>query len=521
MGQFYPLYDERMEHEACGVGAVVNLNGRGDHRAVDSALTIVERLAHRAGCDAEGATGDGVGIMTEIPHVLFSRWAAARGLSLGEGRDYGAAMLFLSADAAAEKAAFEAACRTEGLRFIAWRDVPVCPELLGRGARESMPAIVQGFVARPEETGRGAAFDRRLYVLRRRFEKAAPQAYVCSLSSRTIVYKGMMLVTQLRAFYPDLQQADYTSAAALVHSRFSTNTNPSWSKAHPHRMLLHNGEINTIRGNADRMLAREETMSSRLLGDRVETIYPIVNPTGSDSAMLDNALEFLAMNGVPLPLAGMILVPEAWQGRAEKTPWQAMYHYYSTLMEPWDGPAALLCFDGDSVLAMLDRNGLRPLRRMETDDGRLILSSEAGVLHEEEARVLRRGRLRGGELICADLRQGRLYESDALKSHFAALLPYEKWLEKGVLHLSDLPLSDAAAPAYDPRAAKALGYTYEDYFSVLIPMAEKGTEPIGSMGADIPLAALSKAHPPLFSYFKQRFAQVTNPPIDALREKSR
>ena len=521
MGQFYPLYDERMEHEACGIGAVVNLNGIDDHRAVDSALTIVERLAHRAGCDAEGATGDGVGIMTEIPHVLFSRWAAARGLSLGEGRDYGAAMLFLSADAAAEKAAFEAACRTEGLRFIAWRDVPVCPELLGRGARESMPAIVQGFVARPEETGRGAAFDRRLYVLRRRFEKAAPQAYVCSLSSRTIVYKGMMLVTQLRAFYPDLQQEDYTSAAALVHSRFSTNTNPSWSKAHPHRMLLHNGEINTIRGNADRMLAREETMSSRLLGERVETIYPIVNPTGSDSAMLDNALEFLSMNGVPLPLASMILVPEAWQGRAEKTPWQAMYHYYSTLMEPWDGPAALLCFDGDSVLAMLDRNGLRPLRRMETDDGRLILSSEAGVLHEEEARVLRRGRLRGGELICADLRQGRLYESDALKSHFAALLPYEKWLEKGVLHLSDLPLSDAAAPAYDPRAAKALGYTYEDYFSVLIPMAEKGTEPIGSMGADIPLAALSKAHPPLFSYFKQRFAQVTNPPIDALREKSR
>ncbi len=345
MGQFYPLYDERMEHDACGVGAVVNLNGRGDHRAVDQALTIVERLAHRAGCDAEGTTGDGVGIMTEIPHALFSRWAAAQGIALGEKRDYGVAMLFLSAGAAAEKAAFEAACRAEKLRFIAWRDVPLCPELLGRGAKESMPAIVQGFVARPEDTGRGAAFDRKLYVLRRRFEKAAPDAYACSLSSRTIVYKGMMLVTQLRAFYPDLQQADYTSAAALVHSRFSTNTNPSWSKAHPHRMLLHNGEINTIRGNADRMLAREETMSSRLLGERAETIYPIVNPAGSDSAMLDNALEFLSMNGMPLPLAGMILVPEAWQGRAEKTPWQAMYRYYSTLMEPWDGPAALLCFE--------------------------------------------------------------------------------------------------------------------------------------------------------------------------------
>ena len=517
----YPLYDERMEHDACGVGAVIEPSGAPSHRTVNDALTLVERLAHRAGCDAEGTTGDGVGILTQIPHALFAAWARQAGLALGDAREYGAAMLFLpQTQEAANRAmqSFERVCAEEGLTFLGWRDVPTRPELLGAGALRTMPRIAQGFVKRPQDTESGAAFDRRLYLARRRFEKVDPASYVCSFSSRIIVYKGMMLVHQLRTFYVDLQSEDYASALAMVHSRFSTNTDPSWQKAHPHRMLLHNGEINTIRGNADRMLAREETMRSPLLNERLADAYPVVDPNGSDLAMLDNALEFLAMNGMPLPLCGMTLIPEAWQGK--DAPWSAMYRYYATLMEPWDGPAALLYTDGDTVCAQLDRNGLRPLRCELTDDDRLILSSEAGVLWEE-TRAIRRWRLSGGGILCADLRTGEWAENDALKAIIAARQPYERWVRESILHMDELP---PAAPSALlavgwQRLAKAHGYTYEDVHDVLLPMAEKGVEPIGSMGADEPPAALSNAHPPLYSYFKQRFAQVTNPPIDALREK--
>ena len=522
MGQSERMAWERMEHESCGVGAVVDKSAHATHRTVSDALTIVERLAHRAGTDALGTTGDGVGILTQIPHALFAAWAAGQGVKLGEARDYGVAMLFVPPAALSRvREAFEDAARKEGLAFLGWRDVPVHPELLGEGARRTMPFIAQAFVARPSDVQCGAAFDRRLYLLRRALEKRCPEAYVCSLSSRTIVYKGMMLVTQLRAFYADLQNQAYTSAIAMVHSRFSTNTQPSWPKAHPHRMLLHNGEINTIRGNADRMLAREETMRSPVLGERMAEAFPVVNPDGSDSAMLDNALEFLVMNGLPLALAGMILLPEPWQGKREATPWRDLYRYYATMMEPWDGPAAVLCTDGDTVCALMDRNGLRPLRCALTDDGRLILSSEAGALYEEEERIVRRWRLTGGSLLTCDLTTGELLEGDAVKTRYAARQPYSQWM-RGQFTLGDLPPVPQAAPKMEEeerrRLCLAFGYTYEDVNDVLLPMAQKGTNPIGSMGADEPLAALSKAHPPLFRYFKQRFAQVTNPPIDALRE---
>ena len=521
----YPLYDPQMEHESCGVGAVIDLHGRATHRTVSDALTIVERLAHRAGSDATGTTGDGVGILTRLPHALFARWAAEAGASLGKAGDYAVGMFFLPDDGiAAENARhiFDSLAAAEGMRALAWRDVPCHPELLGAAARRSMPRIRQCFLARPEDAASGEAFDRRLYILRRQFEKQQTGAYVCSLSCRTIVYKGMMLVTQLRAFYDDLQSADYASSLAMVHSRFSTNTFPSWSKAHPQRLLLHNGEINTIRGNFDRMRAREETMRSPLLGEDMLRVLPVVEAGGSDSQMLDNTLEFLHMSGMPLPLAGMVLLPEPWQGQAETTPWRDLYRYYSTMMEPWDGPAAVLYSDGDVVCASLDRNGLRPLRCALTDEGRLILSSEAGALFEENARIARRWRLTSGGILVADMRTGELLEDGAVKARFAAQYPYGEWT-RGILRLRDIPGPVApAAPQGDAERARlcaAFGYAHEDIEDMILPMAVSGVEPTVSMGADEPLAALSRAHPPLFAYFKQRFAQVTNPPIDAIREK--
>jgi len=526
MAKQYPMVIESLEHDACGIGAIIDLKGKASHRTVTGALTIVERLAHRAGRDAEGTTGDGVGILTQLPHALFRHWADEAGVMLGEPGCYGVGMFFMpqSADEAdAARRVFEEKAAEQAMRVIAWREVPVCPDLLGRGARETMPSIWQCFVRRPDNARDGAGFDRRLYVLRRVFESACPQAYVCSLSCRTIVYKGMMLVPQLRAFYPDLSQDDYTSRIAMVHSRFSTNTSPSWPKAHPQRMLLHNGEINTIRGNADRMLAREETMRSADLRGSLENVYPVVSPEGSDSMMLDNTLEFLSMNGFPLPQAGMVLLPEPWQGKPEKEPWRDMYRYYSTMMEPWDGPAAILYTDGETVCASLDRNGLRPLRCAETADGRLILASEAGILQEESENIVRRWRLQGGGILAASLVTGEVLEGDALKTRYAAMHPYSDWVSKGILKLDALPVVDPprrrASQSERRKLLKVFGWTWEDVSEVLLPMAETGKEPIGSMGADEPLAALSRVHSPLFSYFKQRFAQVTNPPIDALREE--
>ena len=521
----YPLYRGELEHESCGVGAVVDLNGRATHRTVDQALCIVERLAHRAGSDAEGTTGDGVGIMTQLPHALFAAWAREEGVTLGSAGDYGVGMFFLPEDEVGAKNTcriFEQLAESEGIPVIGWREVPCHPAQLGAGARRTMPRIRQCFVRRPKETAAGQDFDRQLYILRRVFERQDTGAYVCSMSCRTIVYKGMMLVSQLRSFYDDLQDVRYVSSMAMVHSRFSTNTFPSWSKAHPQRMLLHNGEINTIRGNHDRMKAREETMRSEVMGGEMKRVLPVVDPDGSDSQMLDNTLEFLAMNGFPLPLAGMILLPEPWQGMRTETPWRDLYRYYATMMEPWDGPAAILYSDGDTVCASLDRNGLRPLRCALTDDRRLILSSEAGVLFEENAHILRRWKLKAGDVLEADLKTGRLTESNELKTRFAKEHPYTEWMKK-LVRLEDLPRTEETKEEIpDEERAKlcrAFRYTWEDLQDVVLPMAEKGTEPIVSMGADVPVAALSKTHPSLYDYFRQRFAQVTNPPIDALREE--
>ncbi|MBR3504492.1 MAG: glutamate synthase large subunit [Clostridia bacterium] len=542
----YPLYHPELEHESCGVGAIVDLSGRATHRTVDQALRIVERLAHRAGSDALGTTGDGVGIMTQLPHALFRAWAQEEGISLGSPGDYGVGMFFLPEDEVGIQNVcriFEQLAATEGLNVLGWRDVPCHPAQLGAGARRTMPRIRQCFLKRPGDVLPGVDFDRRLYVLRRVFEKQDTDTYICSLSSRTIVYKGMMLVAQLRSFYDDLQDVRFVSQMAMVHSRFSTNTFPSWSKAHPQRFLLHNGEINTIRGNHDRMKAREETMRSAMMGDSMKRVLPVVDEGGSDSQMLDNTLEFLAMNGFPLPLAGMVLLPEPWQNSKTETPWRDLYRYYATMMEPWDGPAAILYSDGNCVCASLDRNGLRPLRCATTDDNRLILSSEAGVLFEENAHIRRRWKLKAGDVLMADLKTGLLLESDALKTSFARQYPYGEWV-KQIVRLEQLPPSalraatsfgegdkegsltegagakrprESAGPDLD-TLCRAFGYAWEDVQDVVLPMAESGAEPIVSMGADEPIAALSKAHPSLFDYFKQRFAQVTNPPIDALRE---
>ncbi len=518
----YPLWRSEFEHESCGVGSIVDLSGRATHRTVDQALTIVERLAHRAGSDALGTTGDGVGIMTGLPHELFMTWAREEGIPLGDPGSYGVGMFFLPEDEVGARNAekiFDQLAVSEGIRVLGWRNVPCHPAQLGAGARRTMPRIRQCFLKRPEKVPAGIDFDRRLYILRRLFEKQDTDTYICSLSCRTIVYKGMMLVSQLRSFYDDLQDVRYVSRMAMVHSRFSTNTFPSWSKAHPQRMLLHNGEINTIRGNHDRMKAREETMHSLIMDEvSMKRVLPVVDQDGSDSQMLDNTLEFLAMNGFPLPLAGMILIPEPWQGHP-KTPWQDLYRYYSTMMEPWDGPAAVLYSDGDCVCASLDRNGLRPLRCALTDDDRLILSSEAGVLFEENAHIRKRWKLKAGDVLMADLRTGELLESETLKTRFAAAHPYSEWVGK-IIRPDDLPKADPVPEAGETlRLCQAFGYAHEDIRDILLPMAENGTEPIVSMGADEPLAVFSKAHPSLYDYFKQRFAQVTNPPIDALREK--
>ena len=519
------LYRPCFEHDACGIGAVVDIHGRPDHQIVDDALKIVEKLEHRAGKDAKGETGDGVGILVQVSHGFFSR---AAGFPLPGPRDYGVGMFFLPQDTRRRsqvKKLFELVAEKEGLEFLGWRAVPVNPDILGQRAREKMPAIWQGFVRRPEAVAQGLDFDRKLYVARRVFEQSCGgDTYVVSLSSRTVVYKGMFLVNQLRAFYPDLDDPDYHSALALVHSRFSTNTNPAWERAHPYRLLAHNGEINTIRGNVDRMLAREETMSSQVLGDQMDKVLPVVSAAGSDSAMLDNTLEFLMMAGMDLPLAVMACIPEPWMG--DKTISRArrdLYQYYATLMEPWDGPAAVLFTDGDMVGAVLDRNGLRPSRYYVTKDGRLILASEVGVLDIPAEEIVRKDRLRPGRMLLVDLKQGRIVEDGELKSAYAARQPYGEWLDGNLIHLADLPVPNKRVERHSReelhRLQKAFGYRYEDVHDTILPMARTGSEATAAMGTDIPLAVLDDVDRPLFHYFHQLFAQVTNPPMDAIREE--
>ena len=521
------LYSPSFEHDNCGIGAVVSIKGIKTHQTVSDALSIVVNLEHRAGKDAEGKTGDGVGILLQISHKFFKKAVKPLGIQIGDEREYGVGMFFFPQDELKRNQAkkmFEIIVEKEGLEFLGWREVPTYPQILGKKAVDCMPYIMQAFVKKPADVAKGIDFDRKLYVARRVFEQTNEDTYVVSLSSRTIVYKGMFLVGQLRQFFGDLEDADYESAIAIVHSRFSTNTNPSWERAHPNRFIVHNGEINTIKGNADRMLSREETMYSEYLESEMAKITPVVNTNGSDSAMLDNTLEFLVMNGMPLPLAVMITIPEPWSNnKAMAQEKKDFYQYYATMMEPWDGPASILFSDGDIMGAVLDRNGLRPSRYYVTNDGYLILSSEVGVLPIAESRIKVKDRLRPGKMLLVDTVKGELIDDDELKEKYATKQPYGEWLDNNLVQLHDLKIPNQKVPMYTKeeraRLQKAFGYTYEDLKTSILPMALNGSESIGAMGIDTPLAVLSNKHQPLFNYFKQLFAQVTNPPIDSIREK--
>ncbi len=521
------LYNSKFEHDACGIGAIIDLDGKPNFSIVDDALTIVEKLEHRAGKDATGEIGDGVGIMVQVPHDFFSKVGKEMGINLGNRRDYGVGMFFFPQDVLSRlqsQKMFEIICAKEGVEFLGWRNVPVNTNVMSKKAQASTPFICQCFVKRPKKLKQGLEFDRKLYVIRRLFEQSNENTYVVSFSSRTIVYKGMFLVNQLRSFYTDLQSQDFKSAIAMVHSRFSTNTEPSWQRAHPNRFILHNGEINTIRGNVDRMLAREETMHSPYMEADMDKVLPVISQSGSDSAMLDNMLEFLVMNGIPLPLAVMITIPEPWKNDPNISRRKRdFYRYYATMMEPWDGPAAILFSDGDIMGAVLDRNGLRPARYYVTTDNKLILSSEVGVLDIPPEKIVKKSRLQPGKMLLADTINKRIISDEECKEFYANRQPYGEWLDSHLIKLADLPIPNKKVPFYSQeerdKLYKVFGYTYEDVSNAILPMATNGAEPTASMGTDIPLAVLSEKHQPLFSYFKQLFAQVTNPPIDALREK--
>ena len=536
------LYRPDFEHDACGIGAVVNSKGKKSHRTVEQALRIVENLEHRAGKDADGKTGDGVGILLQISHRFFKKVCAPLGIALGEAASYGVAMLFFPQDELKYKQAqklFEVIVAKEGLHFLGYREVPVAPQVLGDKARVCMPRIVQAFIEKPEEVQPGLDFERKLYIARRIFEESNDETYVVSMSSRTIVYKGMFLVDQLRAFFADLRDPAYESAIALVHSRFSTNTNPSWERAHPNRLMVHNGEINTIRGNADKMLAREETMASPYFAGELHRILPVVNAAGSDSAMLDNTLEFLMMSGMPLPLAVMITIPEPWANNpALSQDVRDFYQYYATMMEPWDGPASIVFSDGELVGAVLDRNGLRPSRYYVLKNGDVILASEVGVLPIPEEEIVRKERIHPGKMLLIDTVRGEILDDEQVKERYQVnvfaqggdgplegmgSLPYGEWLDANLVSLSALKIPNKRVPGYTSqqrdRLQKAFGYTFEEFHESIAHMALTGAEATAAMGDDTPLAVLSTKHPPLFNYFKQRFAQVTNPPIDAIREE--
>lgn len=521
------LYDPSFEHDNCGIGACVNIKGIKSHQTVDNALKIVETLEHRAGKDAAGETGDGVGIMLQISHKFFSKACKEEGIEIGKEREYGIGMFFFPDDEMKlqqAKKMFEIISKKEGLPFLGWREVPTDKGVLGKKAVECMPRILQAFIGKPEGMEKGLEFDRKLYIARKVFEQSNEETYVVSISSRTIVYKGMFLVGQLRTFFKDLHNKDYESAIALVHSRFSTNTTPSWEKAHPYRMIVHNGEINTIRGNADKMLAREENMESEFFKDKMQKLIPVVNPTGSDSARLDNTLEFLVMSGMDLPHAIMITIPEPWENNKVITQEKRdFYQYYATMMEPWDGPASILFTDGDQVGAVLDRNGLRPSRYYITEDDQLILSSEIGVLDINPTKILVKERLRPGKMLLVDTVKGEVVSDDVIKERYAEKEPYGEWLDSNLLTLKDLKIPNLPVPTYEKeereKMLKAFGYSYEEVKTSIQPMALNGAEGIAAMGNDSPLAVFSKKHQPLFNYFKQLFAQVTNPPIDAIREE--
>ncbi len=528
------LYDARFEHDACGTGFVAHVKGHASHAIVQDALTVLENLAHRGASGAEPNTGDGAGILFQLPHTFLCGAAAQVGIALPAPRDYGVGMVFLPQDPdhrAECQSWFEAVVVDEGQDFLGWRLVPTENQELGSTAIHSEPAVYQVFIGRSDEVARGADFERKLYVIRRLAEKqihcdevgGGRSFYIASLSARTIIYKGMLLAEQLRGYYPDLSHPLLASALALVHSRFSTNTFPSWERAHPYRYLIHNGEINTVQGNVNAMRARQALFASEVFGEDLPKVMPIIDDSGSDSAMFDNVLEFLTLAGRSLPHVVMMMVPEPWE-RHESMPddKRAFYAYHSALMEPWDGPASMAFTDGSVVCAVLDRNGLRPSRYYVTTDDVVIMGSEVGVLDIPAEKIVHKGRLRPGRMLVVDTAAGRIIADDELKHAMAAAQPYAHWLAENLVTMADLPAAPQDhTPAHDTviQRQQAFGYTFEDQRVILMPMATNGTEPIGSMGDDTPIAVLSERPQLLYNYFRQLFAQVTNPPIDSIREE--
>jgi glutamate synthase domain-containing protein 2/glutamate synthase domain-containing protein 1/glutamate synthase domain-containing protein 3 len=529
------LYDPANEHDACGVGFVANIRGEKSHEVVEKGIRVLVNLEHRGACGCDPETGDGAGLLVQIPDAFMRREAKARGIELPEPGRYAVGMMFLArgeAEAAEQMRSFEQIAAAEGQRVLGWRDVPHDPMAIGRVARESMPRIRQAFVAaQGREAADQDAFERRLYVIRRLAEKqlghpddAQRFFYVPSLSSRTLVYVGMLIAGQIERFYPDVCDADFVSALCLVHSRYSTNTMGAWDLAHPFRYLAHNGEINTVQGNQNWMNAREGTMASALFGEDLKKLYPIVRVGASDSARFDNTLEFLVLCGRELPEAILLMIPEAWENRDDMDPdLRAFYEYHSFLMEPWDGPASIAFTDGRKIGAVLDRNGLRPSRYTVTKDGLVVMASEVGVLDIPPANVLQKERLHPGKIFFIDLEEGRIVEDAEIKARYVARRPYREWVEQGRVLMRDLAPAEIPAEHRNPELRfplqQVFGYTAEDLRILLAPMAVQGKWPIGSMGEDAALACLSDRPQTLYRYFKQKFAQVSNPAMDSINER--
>jgi len=519
------LYDPRNEHDACGIGFVASVKGHKSHDIIVKGIQVLINLTHRGACGCDPETGDGAGVLIQIPHQFFARECAALGFTLPNAGEYGVGMTFLPVEPPRRlqcEGVIERITREEGLTVLGWRDTPIDGSAIGRVARASQPYIQQVFIGR----GRGLTEDqleRKLYVVRKRVEAELSDCYIPSLSARTIVYKGLLLAPQIADFYPELRDPDVRSALCLVHQRFSTNTFPTWQLAHPYRYIAHNGEINTLRGNLNWMYARQSILNSPLFGADIKKLFPIIQPGGSDSAAFDNALELLVMAGRSIPHAMAMLIPEAWAKNAYMNPQKrAFYEYHASLMEPWDGPAAIAFTDGRSIGATLDRNGLRPARYLVTKDDLIIMASETGVLPVKPEDVRLKGRLQPGKMLLVDTVEGRMISDRELKRSLYGRNPYQLWIKENQItldQLADPPREHALDTATIRLRQRAFGYTDEDLRMILAPMADKGEEPVGSMGTDTPLACLSDKPQPLFNYFKQLFAQVTNPPIDPIREE--
>ena len=528
------LYDPQFEHDACGVGFVVNVKGRKSHDLVKQGIQILLNLDHRGACGCEPNTGDGAGILLQMPHDFLKDAAAKAGFQLPALGQYGVGMVFLPQEPGERAKAtqiFEQIIAEEGQALLGWRDIPTNNASLGETAKASEPFMRQVFIGRGPKIADDMAFERKLYVIRKRATNAIRYGgvpggrffYVSSLSYKTLVYKGMLMPAQVGQYYPDLQNPAMVTALALVHSRFSTNTFPSWDRSHPYRYVAHNGEINTLRGNINWMHARQAMFASDLFGDDVKKLLPIINTDGSDSAMFDNCLELLTLAGRSLPHAMMMMIPEPWANHesmsAEK---KAFYEYHSCLMEPWDGPASIAFTDGKIIGASLDRNGLRPSRYYVTKDDLVIMASEAGVLDIAPENILHKGRLQPGRMFLIDTEEGRIIADEELKNKVATQHPYSQWLDQHMIELGKLPeVAHLPEPSHETvlQRQQAFGYTFEDLRLLMVPMARDGVEAIGSMGTDTPLAVLSDKPQNLFNYFKQLFAQVTNPPIDCIREE--